>query len=81
MDKKAVFAGTFYPDEPEKLNKLLDSYKENSDNEYKSKAIIVPHAGYIYSGHAAMQGFQHLERNDNIFIIAPSHQENFENIY
>ena len=80
MDKKAVFAGTFYPDEPEKLNKLLDSYKENSDNEYKSKAIIVPHAGYIYSGHAAMQGFQHLERNDNIFIIAPSHQENFENI-
>lgn len=80
MDKKAVFAGTFYPNEAEKLNKLLESYKEKADNNYKSKAIIVPHAGYIYSGHAAMQAFQHLEFNENIFIIAPSHQEIFDNI-
>ncbi len=80
MDKKAVFAGTFYPEVPEKLNKLLESYKEKVDNNYKSKAIIVPHAGYIYSGHAAMKAFQHLEFNENIFIIAPSHHQAFENI-
>lgn len=80
MDKKAVFAGTFYPNEAEKLNKLLESYKEKADNNYKSKAIIVPHAGYIYSGHAAMSAFQHLEFNENIFVIAPSHHNAFENI-
>ena len=80
MNKKAVFAGSFYPDNPEELNKLLDTYKETTGVDYKTKAIIVPHAGYIYSGHAAMAGFQYLEPNENIFIIAPSHHENFNNI-
>ncbi len=80
MNKNAVFAGTFYPAEPEELNNLLNSFKEETNLEFKSKAIIVPHAGYIFSGHAAMSGFQHLEANENIFIIAPSHHEEFNNI-
>lgn len=80
MDKKATFAGTFYPDTQDELNKLLESYKEEMTCEYKSKAIIVPHAGFAFSGHAAMAGFQYLEPSENIFIIAPSHHENFNNI-
>ena len=80
MNKTAVFAGSFYPENPKELNTLLNSFKENKDFEYKSKAIIVPHAGYIYSGHAAMAGFSHLEPAENIFIIAPSHHEIFTNI-
>ena len=80
MNKKAAFSGTFYPDDSEYLTDILNSYKTNSDNDYKSKAIIVPHAGYIFSGHAAMSGFMHLEANENIFIIAPSHHGIFANI-
>lgn len=80
MNKKAIYAGSFYPQDPEELNKLLDSYKEDRLVEYRSKAIIVPHAGYMYSGHAAMAGFQYLEPGENIFIIAPSHHESFNNI-
>lgn len=80
MNKKATFAGTFYPDSPEELNKLLESYKEEIVTEYRTKAIIVPHAGYAFSGHAAMAGFQYLEPSENIFIIAPSHHEEFNNI-
>ena len=80
MNKKAVFAGTFYPENPDELTNLLDSYKQDVKIDYKSKAIIVPHAGYIYSGHAAMAGFQYLEPSENIFIIAPSHRETFNNI-
>ncbi len=80
MDKKAVYAGTFYPENPDELNNLLNSYKQDVKIDYKSKAVIVPHAGYIYSGHAAMAGFQHLEPAENIFIIAPSHHESFNNI-
>ena len=80
MNKKAVYAGSFYPQDPEELHKLLDSYKEDRQVEYRSKAIIVPHAGYMYSGHAAMAGFQYLEPGENIFIIAPSHHESFNNI-
>ena len=80
MNKKAVFAGSFYPENPEELTKLLNSCKQDIKIDYRSKAIIVPHAGYIYSGHAAMSAFQYLEPNENIFIIAPSHHENFNNI-
>lgn len=80
MNKSASFAGSFYPDKPDEINNLLNSYKLESKIEYKSKAIIVPHAGIYYSGYAAMAGFQHLELSENIFIIAPSHHVNFNNI-
>lgn len=80
MNKPPVFAGSFYPEKPEELTNLLNSYMQDKKIEYKSKAIIVPHAGVYYSGNAAMSGFQHLEMNENIFIIAPSHHDNFNNI-
>ena len=80
MNKNAVFAGSFYPEKAEEITNLLNSYKNSEKVEFKSKAIIVPHAGVYYSGHAAMAGFQHLEYSDNIFIIAPSHHESFNNI-
>lgn len=80
MNKNPVFAGTFYPEKSEELTNLLNSYKHEPDVQYKSKAIIVPHAGVYYSGYAAMAGFQHLEMNENIFIIAPSHHHSFNNI-
>lgn len=81
MNKEPSFAGTFYPNNPEELNNLIDSFKDNKRAiEFKSKAIIVPHAGYMFSGHAAMSAFQHLEPSENIFIIAPSHHLDFEHI-
>lgn len=80
MNKEPTFAGSFYPSDSDELRKLLNSFKEKRQIKYKSKAIIVPHAGYSYSGHAAMAAFQYLEPSENIFIIAPSHHEDFTNI-
>lgn len=80
MNKAPVFAGSFYPEKAEELTNLLNSYVQEQKVECKSKAIIVPHAGVYYSGFAAMAGFQRLELNENIFIIAPSHHESFNNI-
>lgn len=80
MNKSPLFAGTFYPERPEELTNLLNSYMQEQKIEYKSKAIIVPHAGVYYSGHAAMVAYQRLELNENIFIIAPSHHVKFNNI-
>ena len=80
MNKSPSFAGSFYPERPEEITNLLNSYMQEQKVEYKSKAVIVPHAGVYYSGYAAMSGIQHLELNENIFIIAPSHHEDFNNI-
>ncbi len=80
MNKEPLYAGSFYPADPDELNRLLDSYKEPDKVKYKSKAIIVPHAAYMYSGHCAMTAYQCFEPSENIFIIAPSHNEMFTNI-
>ena len=80
MNKSAYFAGSFYPENSEELTKLLNSYRQQEKVFYKSKAILVPHAGIYYSGPAAMAAYQYLEMNENIFIIAPAHHVNFKNI-
>ena len=80
MNKPSSFAGSFYPEKQEELTNLLNSFRQEPDTQYKSKAIIVPHAGVYYSGHCAMSAFQRLEPSENIFIIAPSHHERFNNI-
>ncbi len=44
-------------------------------------AVIVPHAGYVYSGGVAASGFNQINRNngyENVFIIGPSHYVDFE---
>lgn len=70
-------AGMFYPENAEELRNQLEYFmqKNNCDYEYKSRAVIVPHAGYVYSGQLASEGFECLEKNvKNIFIFAPSHR-------
>lgn len=69
-------AGTFYPKAKEELNKLLDILLEQNqpDSDFKTRAIIVPHAGYIFSGGLSAKCFQYLDSEiKNIFIFAPSH--------
>ena len=74
------FADSFYSADTEELIQQLNSYKQHLGDNYKSKAIIVPHAGYIFSGHCAMSAYQRLQPSENIFIFAPSHHCIFDNI-
>lgn len=74
--KPPAVAGKFYTDNKEELISQLNSFSKNNikDYNYSSRAIIVPHAGYIYSGQLASKGFQYLDKNiKNIFIFAPAH--------
>lgn len=74
--KPPAAAGKFYTDNEKKLLEHLNEFEKNNlhDYEYKTRAVIVPHAGYIYSGQLASCGFQYIDKNvKNVFIIAPSH--------
>lgn len=74
--KQPSAAGTFYTANKEELLSQLKSFENNAvhDYDYVSRAIVVPHAGYVYSGALAYEGFQYLDKKaKNIFIIAPSH--------
>lgn len=74
--KSTSAAGRFYTGNKVELLVQLNSFKKNRFKDYDclSRAIIVPHAGYIYSGQLASEGFQYLDKNiKNVFIIAPPH--------
>lgn len=80
-----IVAGTFYPDNPEILKKMIQGFLDNATVEkHKSpvKAIIVPHAGYIYSGPVAAYAFKLIENcpYEKIFLLGPSHNFSFDNL-
>ena len=53
--RPAAVAGKFYTDNKEDLLSQLDFFIHNNikDYEYKTRAVIVPHAGYMFSGQLA----------------------------
>lgn len=73
--KKTSSAGTFYPKNANELIKMIENFGSFEAN-YSSRAIIVPHAGYIYSGRLAYKGYHFIDKSiKNIFIFAPAHYE------
>ena len=74
--KSPSVAGTFYPADKEELEKHLNYFEQNNATDYTctTRAVIVPHAGYMYSAQLASAGFQYIDKNvKNVFIIAPPH--------
>lgn len=83
--RKPSVAGLFYPasagrlkDEVQTL--LSISYSNQTINNIFG--IIVPHAGYIYSGRTAAYAFNLLKNKDieTVVILSPSHREYFPGI-
>ncbi len=81
--RDTAFAGSFYPDNEKEIDKYIkhfDSILKNSnfklDDSLNIRAIISPHAGYIYSGFTANAGFKYLEKKSpkTIIVIGPSHR-------
>ena len=84
--RKPAVAGMFYPKDKDELKRsihgLLDQGKEVK---FKGelKALIVPHAGYAYSGIVAGAGFKLLagqqasRHYSKVILLGPSHQAYF----
>jgi len=72
------FAGSFYPEDSQELKDLIEKYLHQATIEklkIKPKALIVPHAGYIYSGIVAAHGYKTLIgfKYKRIVLLGPSH--------
>ncbi|MFZ0841985.1 MAG: AmmeMemoRadiSam system protein B, partial [Xanthobacteraceae bacterium] len=75
-------AGTFYPATPDALDRAVRAALAAAQVEpVTAKAIVAPHAGYIYSGPIAGTSFQsvaHLkDRIRRIVLIGPTHRMHF----
>ena len=81
--KEATVANIFYTGSAEDLILQIQNFKETSKNlyQYATRAVIVPHAGLVYSGRLAYEGISQIDKNvKNIFIFAPSHRVGFDGI-
>ncbi len=78
-DRQPVAAGKFYTADKETLLKdlaLLFKNCKKTTTILKVRAIISPHAGYVYSGRVSASAFSAIPRDavyKNIFIIGSSH--------
>ena len=84
-------AGSFYPDEPDEIikmmehfNTILESHPDvlNHFDSLAGRAVIVPHAGWVYSGFTANIAFRIVAKSHprTVVVIGPSHRVGFEGI-
>ncbi len=72
-------AGSFYPKKTNQLRKLLDDFLHKKVSAVKPpKAIIAPHAGFIYSGQIAASVYSHIALFKNqitrVVLLGPAHR-------
>src|SRR4051794_21560444 len=74
-------AGMFYPDDPAELRDAVENYLSSAYSDFShasTKALIVPHAGYIYSGSVAAAAYASIaarrETIHRVVLIGPSHR-------
>jgi hypothetical protein len=81
MKRKAVFSGKFYPEDYKKLKSFIEKYQDdlkvkNSLQKLKKLGLILPHAGYFYSGKTAIKAVEKaylLIEPRTIVIIGTNH--------
>jgi MEMO1 family protein len=83
-DRQPVAAGRFYPGDKQTLTRDISGYFESCSKTpvtWNVRAIISPHAGYVFSGKIAAEAFHSIPGNTvykNIFIIGSSHVMAFD---
>ena len=88
--RKAAVRGLFYPENCTKLGIYFRKFNDMIGTKFKAKplfkvtpmAIIVPHAGYVYSGFTANVAYTVFSKNParRVIVIGPSHRYHFEGI-
>ncbi|MDA1051442.1 MAG: AmmeMemoRadiSam system protein B [Planctomycetota bacterium] len=72
--RAAAVAGRFYPADAEELSKMIDDFLgDTTGRKKKASAIMVPHAGLVYSGKTAGEVFSKIKIPDTVIIIGPKH--------
>jgi AmmeMemoRadiSam system protein B/AmmeMemoRadiSam system protein A len=82
IDRKPAFAGaeSFYPDDPAELRQMVSEFLAAGKKGPLPgivRALVVPHAGYVFSGGVAASGYNQIDADypyARVFILASSHR-------
>ena len=85
MIREPAVAGQFYPGDKKTLANTIDDFFANAAAQKitgKIIGIVVPHAGYPYSGPTATYGYQTItgKNIETVIMIGPTHHVFFEGI-
>jgi hypothetical protein len=83
--RPSAVAGSFYPGDPKQLRQMINAYLQDASPPKLQgvRAVICPHAGYIYSAPIAAFGFKLLEDGptpQRIYLLGPAHRAWFEGV-
>ena len=83
--RRTSVAGTWYPDDPTRLVSHLDGYLDRAridDPGGRLRAIVVPHAGLMYSGPVAAYAYNVARRDQHsaLVLVGPSHFIPFQGV-
>jgi AmmeMemoRadiSam system protein B/AmmeMemoRadiSam system protein A len=77
--REPVVAGQFYPADPDTLETMVDEFLAQVDERAAGEPIglIVPHAGYVYSGQVAAYAFKQIAggQYDAVVVIGTNHHD------
>ena len=82
-DRQPAVAGSFYPSDAAELKKMISGFSASAKPNQTAglvRAIVVPHAGYVFSGGVAASGYNQLNpahEYKRVFILASSHRFSF----
>ena len=79
--RSPAFAGQFYPRNPNSLRREIQKHLDGAELPEELgtvRAVIAPHAGYVYSGPTAGYGFKALQalpdKSWTVFLLGPAHR-------
>ena len=80
-----VFAGQFYPENKKELEEVIKNFLKKAEvPEIKGEisGLILPHAGYIFSGQVAAYGYKAIAKKsfETVILIGDSHCERFDGV-
>lgn len=83
--RNPAVAGLFYPNDPRELRGMLADYLDAvGAADPAPKAIIAPHAGYVYSGPIAATAYARLKsargRITRVVLLGPAHRVGFNGL-
>jgi AmmeMemoRadiSam system protein B len=73
MIRNPTVAGYFYPSSPAELKMMLAKYINKTAPKEEAVGLLMPHAGYQYSGAVAGAAISRVSFKDTFIIIGPSH--------
>jgi MEMO1 family protein len=73
MIRQPAVAGRFYPDDPSELAASVQGFMNPVESKQIAIGAVIPHAGYMYSGHVAGAVYSRLQLPPRLIMLCPNH--------